>query len=175
MPPGRQPPLKQVSASSALTLFVGALCIILFGTARAEQFDLVLHGGRVIDPETGLDAVRDIGIAGNKILSVSATPLSGDRILDVSGLVVAPGFIDVHQHDQDTDGMRLKAFDLSTILDRSTYQNPMAPSTGMRYVIVNGVVLIDQGNLLPNTFPGRALTPRQSSTDRLPGSTTGSN
>jgi N-acyl-D-aspartate/D-glutamate deacylase len=107
--PGRPPPMNQMPAS--FTLLVGALCIVLFGSVRAEQLDLVLHGGRVIDPESGLDAVRDIGIAGNKILAISATPLSGERILDVGGLVVAPGFIDVHQHDQDAASTRLKAFD----------------------------------------------------------------
>jgi N-acyl-D-aspartate/D-glutamate deacylase len=109
--PGRPPPPNPVPSSSAFTLLVAAVCISLFGSVHAEQFNLVLHGGRVIDPESGLDAVRDIGISGDKILSISATPLSGDRILDVSGLVVAPGFIDVHQHDQDADSTRLKAFD----------------------------------------------------------------
>lgn len=50
------------------------------------------------------------------------------------------------------------AFDLPTVSDRSTYQQPMLPSTGMRFVIVNGTLLIDRGKMVPNTFPGRALT-----------------
>jgi N-acyl-D-aspartate/D-glutamate deacylase len=50
------------------------------------------------------------------------------------------------------------AFDPGTVADQSTYQRPMMPSIGMHYVIVNGVVLIDHGLLVPNTFPGQAIT-----------------
>ena len=64
----------------------------------AAAHDLVLRGGRVMDPETGLDAVRDIGIDGNRIAAISESPLTGDRVIDATGLVVAPGFIDVHFH-----------------------------------------------------------------------------
>jgi N-acyl-D-aspartate/D-glutamate deacylase len=48
-------------------------------------------------------------------------------------------------------------FDPQTITDRSTFQHPMEQSTGVRYLIVNGTLLIDQGKLLANQFPGRAL------------------
>jgi N-acyl-D-aspartate/D-glutamate deacylase len=48
-------------------------------------------------------------------------------------------------------------FDPGTIKDRATYQNPGEPSSGMRFVIVNGVVLIEDGAVVANTFPGRAL------------------
>jgi N-acyl-D-aspartate/D-glutamate deacylase len=78
---------------------------------HAQTFDLVIHGGRVIDPETHLDAVRDIGINGGMIRYISLTPLQGKRILDATGLVVAPGFIDLHQHGQQPEDYRLKAFD----------------------------------------------------------------
>jgi N-acyl-D-glutamate deacylase len=64
----------------------------------SHGFDLVLAGGRVIDPETGLDAVRNVGIDGDTITRVSTEPLEGTRVIDASGLVVAPGFIDLHQH-----------------------------------------------------------------------------
>jgi N-acyl-D-aspartate/D-glutamate deacylase len=79
--------------------------------ASAEQFDLVLRGGRVVDPETGLDAVRDVGLRGDRIARISSEPLEGARVLDVRGLVVAPGFIDLHQHQQDAESYRLKALD----------------------------------------------------------------
>jgi N-acyl-D-aspartate/D-glutamate deacylase len=48
-------------------------------------------------------------------------------------------------------------FDPQTVADRSTYQKPMEPSTGMKFVIVGGTVLIEQGKLMPDTFPGKAL------------------
>lgn len=62
------------------------------------QFDIVLAGGRVIDPETKLDAIRNIGIIDNRIAQISSEPLQGKETLNVSGLVVAPGFIDLHVH-----------------------------------------------------------------------------
>lgn len=61
-------------------------------------FDIVLMGGRVIDPETGLDGIRNIGIRGGRIAEISETRLAGSEVMDVTGLVVAPGFIDLHVH-----------------------------------------------------------------------------
>jgi hypothetical protein len=77
--------------------------------------DLVLRGGRVVDPETGLDAIRDVGIRGDRFTSVSLEPLAGARVVDAQGLVVAPGFIDLHQHRHDAESYRLKAFDTVTM------------------------------------------------------------
>ena len=77
----------------------------------AQQYDLVLEGGRVMDPETGLDAVRNVGIRDGKIARISSEALSGRRVVDVVGLVVAPGFIDLHQHGQDMPSQRVKALD----------------------------------------------------------------
>ena len=77
----------------------------------AQQYDVVIQNGRAMDPETGLDAVRNIGITAGKIVRISTDPLSGKQSLDAHGLVVAPGFIDLHQHGQDLDSQRVKAFD----------------------------------------------------------------
>jgi N-acyl-D-aspartate/D-glutamate deacylase len=87
--------------------------LFLFATTAlsAQQYDLVLEAGRVIDPETSLDAVRNVGIRDGKIARISAAPLSGRRTIDVAGLVVAPGFIDLHQHGQGLASQRVKAFD----------------------------------------------------------------
>ena len=69
------------------------------GLSSADpSFDVVLQGGRVIDPESGLDAVRNVGIQGDTIVRISAEPLAGKRIVDAGGLVVSPGFIELHQH-----------------------------------------------------------------------------
>src|SRR5437773_3223006 len=85
--------------------------LLLVAAAAPERYDVVLRGGRVMDPETGLDAVRDVGIRGDAIARISAEPLAGARVLDARGLVVAPGFIDLHQHQQDAAAYRLKALD----------------------------------------------------------------
>jgi N-acyl-D-aspartate/D-glutamate deacylase len=77
----------------------------------AQQYDLVLKGGRVMDPETGLDAVRDVGIRDGKIVRISSETLSGRRVIQADGLVVAPGFIDLHQHGQEIESQRVKALD----------------------------------------------------------------
>ena len=61
-------------------------------------YDVVLKGGRVIDPETKLDAIRNVGILNNRIAQISSEPLQGKQVIDVSGLVVAPGFTDLHIH-----------------------------------------------------------------------------
>jgi N-acyl-D-aspartate/D-glutamate deacylase len=89
------------------------LCLLLsvITFVAAQQFDLVVEGGRVIDPETALDAVRNVGISSGKIVRVTADPLSGKRVVHASGLVVAPGFIDLHQHGQEFESQRVKAFD----------------------------------------------------------------
>ena len=71
----------------------------------------MLEGGRVMDPETGLDAVRNVGIRDGKIARISAKPLTGRRVIHAAGLVVAPGFIDLHQHGQEIASQRVKAFD----------------------------------------------------------------
>lgn len=66
-----------------------------------DDYDLVISGGRVIDPESGLDAVRNVGIRGGSIAAVSADPLQGRATIDARGHVVAPGFIDCHVHTVD--------------------------------------------------------------------------
>jgi N-acyl-D-aspartate/D-glutamate deacylase len=89
-----------------------ALALVVASTfAAAQQYDVVVEGGRVMDPETGLDAVRNVGILDGRIASISVAPLSGRRVIHAAGLVVAPGFIDLHQHGQELASQRVKAFD----------------------------------------------------------------
>ena len=81
--------------------------------APADGWDLVLRGGRVVDPESGLDAVRDVAVADGRIATVgtglTATARGGD--VDVAGQVVTAGFIDLHSHVSDLGGLRLQALD----------------------------------------------------------------
>lgn len=73
--------------------------------------DLVLSGGRVIDPESGFDAVADVAIAGGRIASIGGNAGAATRRISVEGLVVAPGFIDLHAHGQCVAADRMQAFD----------------------------------------------------------------
>jgi N-acyl-D-aspartate/D-glutamate deacylase len=77
----------------------------------AEVHDLVIHGGRVMDPETGLDGVRDVAVDGGRIAAISEGALKGHESIDARGLVVAPGFIDLHAHGQDAENYALRAAD----------------------------------------------------------------
>ena len=91
----------------------------------AEQgFDTVISGGRVMDPESGFDAVANVGIRGGKIMAISAAPLVGGKRINATGLVVAPGFIDLHSHGKTLGDADLQAQDgvtTSLELEAGTY------------------------------------------------------
>jgi N-acyl-D-aspartate/D-glutamate deacylase len=86
-------------------------CLIVASPAFAQNYDLVIEGGRVMDPETGFDAVRNVGVSQGKVARIAAEKLAGKRVIEAKGLIVAPGFIDLHEHGQDAASGRLKAFD----------------------------------------------------------------
>ena len=97
--------------------------------APADGWDLVLRGGRVVDPESGLDAVRDVAVADGRIATVgtglTATARGGD--VDVAGQVVTAGFIDLHSHVSDLGGLRLQALDgVTTALELEAGVTPVA-------------------------------------------------
>src|SRR5262245_48048134 len=92
-----------------LALITGiAVCAV---TVTGQNFDLVIANGRVVDPESGLDAIRSIGIANGKVAAVATEPLQGRIVIDAAGLVVAPGFIDIHAHGQTPETYRYQARD----------------------------------------------------------------
>jgi N-acyl-D-aspartate/D-glutamate deacylase len=74
-------------------------------------FDVVILHGRVMDPETNLDAVRNVGISGGKIREISEQELRGKETIEARGLVVAPGFIDLHEHGQQPPNYQYQARD----------------------------------------------------------------
>jgi len=92
------------------------------------QYDLVIANGRVMDPESGLDAVRNVGVTVGKIKAISAGPLKGKEMFDARGLVVSPGFIDLHSHGQDDANYRYKARDgVTTALEMEVGVWPVDP------------------------------------------------
>ena len=73
-------------------------CVLAAGVVRAEDLDLAINHGRVMDPQTGLDAVRHVGIRQGVITTISEVPLKANTLIDAEGMVVAPGFINLHWH-----------------------------------------------------------------------------
>jgi N-acyl-D-aspartate/D-glutamate deacylase len=92
-------------------LFALAPVVLVAAAAPDVPYDLVIRDGRVMDPESGLDAVRHVGITGGRITAISERPLSGRAVIDARGLVVAPGFIDLHAHGADAENYALRAAD----------------------------------------------------------------
>jgi N-acyl-D-aspartate/D-glutamate deacylase len=146
----------------------------------AQQYDLVLEGGRVMDPETGLDSIRNVGIRDGKVARISPEALSGRKVIHAAGLVVAPGFIDLHQHGQDIESERVKALDgvttaleleigapnvaqfLKTKQGHSLIHYGTAASHVAARVLVLGVPL-SPGEILPKSGPAteQPATPEQ--------------
>ena len=87
------------------------LLSLLAAAAQAQPLDYAINNGRLIDPASNTDAVRSIGIRGGKIASVGAKPLAAKTVIDATGLVIAPGFIDLHSHGQDAENYAAKAMD----------------------------------------------------------------
>ena len=89
--------------------------------------DLVLRGGRVIDPESGLDAAADVAVTGDRVTAVGAGLPPGRAGLDAAGLVVTAGFIDLHSHVNGIAGLRLQALDgVTTALELEAGVTPVA-------------------------------------------------
>ncbi|MFG1704190.1 amidohydrolase family protein [Nonomuraea sp. M3C6] len=92
-----------------------------------DTHDLVLSAARVLDPETGLDTVAHVGVTGGVVSAVSTEPLSGRELVDISGLALAPGWIDLHSHSHTIAGHRLQALDgVTTALDLEAGNSPVA-------------------------------------------------
>jgi dihydroorotase len=148
------------------------LCLPLF----AQQYDLVIAGGRVIDPASRTDAVRWVGVNGRSLAAVSAKPLRGRAEIDARGLVVAPGFIDMHSHGQDDENYRYKAMDgVTTALEMEVGVSPVASWYAARqgkalvnygatvgHIPVRMKVFADPGEFLPR---GRAAREKGASAD----------
>src|ERR1051325_7847057 len=85
--------------------------LVLGACGGQPTYDLVVANGRVIDPESALDGVRNVGIHAGRVEQISTNPLNGTRVIDATGLVVAPGFIDLHEHGQQEEAYALMVRD----------------------------------------------------------------
>ena len=93
----------------------------------AASYDLAIIGGRVIDPESGLDAIRNIAVQADKIVLITEQPISARKTIDAAGQVVSPGFIDLHAHGQSILAGRMQALDgVTTALELESGMLPVA-------------------------------------------------
>lgn len=158
------------------------LAFLLIGLPLfAQQYDIVLNGGRLIDPASGTDAIRSVAMTGGKIAAVSTSPLQGKQVIDVTGLVIAPGFIDLHSHGQTPENYAFKAQDgVTTALEMEVGVWPVPSWYAARkgkalinfgassgYLPALMAVMHDSGTLLPRDAAVRNAPSDQQWTDTL--------
>ncbi len=146
-------------------VLLGGLAAVSAQTPQpAGPYDLVLAGGRVMDPASGLDAVRHVGIRGSQIAAVSGTPLAGKVSIDVSGLVVAPGFIDPHSHAQTLEGNQFQARDgVTTALELESGAMPI----GEWYRSREGQALLNYGATIGHIYSRIAVMHEKSTWEEM--------
>lgn len=111
--------MQRPSRRRSVLIFCSFITLItLQASALAQEYDLVIANGKVLDPESQLEAVRNLGVSAGVIRAISAAPLRGHAMIDASGLIVAPGFIDLHVHDMNEEHHRAQIMDgVTTALD----------------------------------------------------------
>jgi len=120
--------------ASQIGLVAAGFLVFVFGFGGARSalgqeasYDVVIANGRVMDPESGLDGVRNVGISEGKNRAISSSALEGKQTIDAKGLVVAPGFIDLHEHGQEPQNYQFQAHDgVTTSLELEAGTNHVA-------------------------------------------------
>jgi dihydroorotase len=140
-----------------------------------QEYDVVIVNGRVMDPETRMDAIRNVGIRGGKIAAISGAPLTGKTTIDAKGLVVAPGFIDLHEHGAEPRNYQFQAHDgVTTSLELEVGTNDVAKwydaregkslinfGVSIGHIPVRMKVLRDPGAFLPTGDAARRVASPQ--------------
>src|SRR3954453_11647382 len=157
-------------------LVLASLLLTIAMSAGAQQFDLVIANGRVMDPESGVDAILDVGVRNGRIEALSAQPLVGAQSIDATGLVVAPGFINLHWHGVDPHSDTYQAMDGITapfelevgVADVDRWYDERAGRMPIHYGVAVGHapvrmrVMHDSGELLPSGDAARkSATPQE--------------
>lgn len=96
--------MKAKTSLLTTTLVAGLLTV---SAAFAQDYDLVINNGRVMDPETLFDDIANVGIKDGRIVAITKDAMTGAETIDATGQIVAPGFIDTHFHFQMPIGYSL--------------------------------------------------------------------
>ncbi len=119
---------RKALASTIICLAVSVGPSVWAQSPAATNYDIVIEGGRVMDPETGFDRLANVGIVGGTVQTVTDEQLRGKRKIDARGLVVAPGFIDLHAHGQTPSDNDIQVRDgVTTALELEMGVYPVAP------------------------------------------------
>ena len=153
-----------------LTLAIISLLSCTPSEITTKQYDLVVLGGRVIDSDSGLDAVRNIGVRDERIVAITEDPIDGNRVVDATGLIVSAGFIDLHAHGQleesfsvmVQDGvttafeLELGTDDVSDWYSERTGGQILNYGVSIGHIRARMNVMGDSGEFLPNGLGGSA-------------------
>jgi N-acyl-D-aspartate/D-glutamate deacylase len=150
--------------------------LLLLQLGTSPVYDRVILGGRVMDPASNLDGVRNIGLLGGRIAAITTEPIRGRDTIDARGLVVSPGFIDLHAHGQTAETYRFYALDgVTTALELELGTSDVAAwyrereagerinyGVSIGHIKVRMAVMHDSGTRMP-TGPGayRPASPEQ--------------
>ena len=105
------PPKLRAILIRMLRLLTFFIVVLLTACASPPSYDIAIVNGRVMDPESGLDAVRNVGVNGDKIATITEDEISGKQTLDAAGHVVTAGFIDLHRHGHSPENYRVQLHD----------------------------------------------------------------